>query len=150
MTMYPELKYQKLDPEAPDLGYAKPNDAGIDLCSMESVDIAPQGTVKVKSGIKMEIPEGFFGQLVPRSGISTSRGITITNSPGTIDASYRGEVILALYNKSTEIQHVDRLERVCQIIIQPYANVIPIEVDELSETERGESGFGSSGTMGRL
>ena len=74
----------------------------------------------------------------------------MTNSPGTIDSSYRGQVILALYNKSDEMQHVDRLERVAQIIIQPYANVSPVEVDELNRTERGAGGFGSSGTFGRL
>ena len=74
MTMYPELKYQKLDAETPDLGYANPGDAGLDLCSMESVDIAPGGTVKVGSGIMMEIPEGFFGQVVPVAASQRSAG----------------------------------------------------------------------------
>ncbi len=150
MTMYPNLKYQKLDPEAPDLGYARPGDAGLDLCSMETVDIAPQGTVKVGSGIRMEIPEGFYGQMVPRSSVSTKRGITLANTPGTIDSSYRGEVIIALYNQSTEMQHVERGERVAQIIILEHAKANPVIADELSETERGTGGFGSTGAMGNM
>ena len=144
-TMYPEMRYVKLDPEVPDLRYARSGDAGIDLYSMEDVEIAPQGMVMVGSGVVLEIPHGFYGQLVPRSGMATKRGITLINTPGTIDESYRDEVKMALYNMSTEMQCVGRMERCAQVIIQPYAQVTPVEADELSETERGKGGFGSTG-----
>lgn len=147
---YPEMRYVKLDPEVPDLGYARQGDAGIDLYSMEDVEIAPQGMVMVGSGVALEIPPGFYGQLVPRSGMATKRGITLINTPGTIDESYRGEVMMALYNMSTEMQCVNRMERCAQVIIQAYAQVTPIEVDSLTETERGSRGFGSSGYKERL
>ena len=149
MTMYPSLPYVKVDNEMPDLKYAKPGDAGLDLCSTESVDIAPQGMVMVGTGIKSAIPEGFFGLVVPRSGVATKRGITVINTPGIIDSGYWGEIKLPLYNMSTELQHVERGERLVQMIILSYATVTPILSTILPESVRGDGGFGSTG-VGRL
>ena len=148
LTMYPNLHYVKVDEEMPDLCYAKPGDAGIDLCVTESVEIAPQGMVKVGTGIMAAIPEGFFGMIVPRSGVATKRGITVINTPATIDSGYRGEIQLPLYNMSTEVQHVERGERIVQMIIMPYATVSPVLSAVLPDSERGDGGFGSTGTRG--
>ena len=148
MTMYPDLPYIKVDGEMPDLGYARPGDAGLDLCTTKSVDISPQGMVKVGTGVRCAIPEGFVGLIVPRSSIATKRGITVINTPGTIDSGYRGEIMLPLYNMSTETQSVRRGERVAQMIILAYAIVNPVLAVLLPESERGENGFGSTGTFG--
>ena len=149
LTMYPSLPYVKVDNEMPDLKYAKPGDAGLDLCSTESVDIAPQGMVKVGTGVMCAIPEGFFGLVVPRSSIATKRGITVINTPGIIDSGYRGQIMLPLYNMSTEMQHVERGERIVQMIILSYATVTPVISTILPESVRGDGGFGSTG-VGRL
>lgn len=149
LTMYPELKYVKVNPDAPDLRYAYDGDAGLDLCSMEDVEISPQGTVKVGSGVAVEIPKGFVGIVVPRSGMATKRGVSLANTPGVIDSGYRDEVKLALYNIGTDMAYVSKGERVAQMIILAYAQVAPIVVEELGDSERGKRGFGSSG-VGRL
>lgn len=150
ITMYPDMPYVKVDKDMPDLGYAKPGDAGLDLCTTESVEIAPQGMVKVGCGIECAIPEGFFGLIVPRSGVATKRGITVINTPGTIDSGFRGQIQLPLYNMSTEMQYVERGERLVQMIILAYATVNPVLTTILPESVRGDSGFGSTGTFGRL
>ena len=113
---------------------------------MEEVEIAPQGTVMVGSGIAMAIPEGYEGEVRPRSGMAAKRGITIANTPGTIDSGYRGEIMLPLYNLGHEMAVVEKGERVAQILIHPVCEAIMAEVDDLSETERGADGFGSTGT----
>lgn len=140
------LRVKRVNPDAPLPKYAKPGDAGLDLCSMETVEIPPQGIAKVSSGIRVAIPDGYYGALVPRSGMATKRGITLVNTPGTIDAGYRGDVIIPLYNASTETQVVEAGERVCQLIAVRCAALEVTEVDELDETDRGDTGFGSSGT----
>lgn len=126
--------------------HAKYGDAGMDLTSRETVDIAPQGTVMVGTGVAMAIPDGYYGAVVPRSGMASKRGVTIVNTPGTIDSGYRGEIKLPLYNAGHEMVTVERGERVAQIIIQRHETVECVVVDELSETSRGDGGFGSTGT----
>lgn len=150
MTMYPDMPYVKVDDDMPDLCYAKDGDAGIDLCTTESVEIAPQGMVMVSTGIRVAIPEGFYGMIVPRSGVASKRGITVINTPATIDSGYRGPIKLPLYNMSTEVQHVERGERIVQMIILPYATVTPVKAVVLPETPRGADGFGSTGVRERL
>lgn len=154
----------KLTDGAPMPKHAKPGDAGMDLTSRQTVEIAPGGTVMVGTGVWMEIPDGYFGQIVPRSGMASKRGITIANAPGTIDSGYRGEIMLPLHNMASALTWVpdadgmtshyvpnhnmavvERGERVAQIIIKPYETCECVEVEELSETERGGGGFGSSG-----
>ena len=129
--------------------FAYDGDAGVDLCTMEAVEIAPQGTVKVKTGLALAIPRGFEGTIRPRSGMAAKRGITIANTPATIDSKYRGEIELALYNLGHEVAYVEKGERVAQLLIKVQPEPTFVEVDDLDATERGAQGFGSSG-YGRL
>lgn len=136
----------KITDGAPMPRYAKPGDVGMDLTSRQTVEIAPHGTIKVGTGVAFEFPEGVYGCVVPRSGMAYKRGVTIANTPGTVDNQYRGEVFLPLHNIGNETVVVERGERVAQIIFKRYVEVECVEADELSETERGATGFGSSGT----
>lgn len=137
----------KLTDGAPLPRHARPGDAGMDLTTRETVEIAPQGTVLVGTGVAMAIPDGYYGTIVPRSGMASKKGVTIVNTPGTIDSGYRGEIKLPLYNAGHEMVTVERGERVAQIIIQSHETVECVTVDELSDTSRGASGFGSSGSF---
>lgn len=141
-----EVKVRLTD-GAPLPKHAKKGDAGMDLTSRETVEIAPQGTVMVGTGVAMEIPEGFVGLVFPRSGLASKRGVSLTNCVGVIDSGYRGEIKAPLYNAGHETQIVQRGERVCQIAIIPFVTCECVEADELSETERAATGFGSSGAM---
>ncbi|MDH5404134.1 MAG: dUTP diphosphatase, partial [Candidatus Heimdallarchaeota archaeon] len=107
--------------------------------------IKPYQTIKVRHGISIELPEGYFAEIRPRSGLS-SKGITIANAPGTIDPQYRGELMTLLRNNTNKNYLVNKGDRVSQIRIQKIYQTKFIEVSELSETTRGESGFGSTGT----
>lgn len=135
----------KLTDGAPLPRHAKLGDAGMDLTSRRTVEIAPQGTVMVGTGVWMEIPDGYYGAVVPRSGMASKKGITIANTPGTIDSGYRGEIMLPLYNLGHELTVVERGERVAQIIIKRHETCECVEVEELSETERAANGMGSTG-----
>ena len=137
----------KLTDGAPLPRHAKPGDAGMDLTSRETVEIAPQGTVMVGTGVAVEIPEGHVGLCFPRSGLASKRGINITNCVGVIDSGYRGEIKAPLYNAGHETQVVERGERVVQLVVVPFVSCDCVSVDELSDTARGASGFGSSGTV---
>lgn len=141
-----EVKVRLTD-SAPLPKHAKKGDAGMDLTSRETVEIAPQGTVMVGTGVAMEIPEGFVGLVFPRSGLASKRGVSLTNCVGVIDSGYRGEIKAPLYNAGHETQVVQRGERVCQIAIIPFVTCECVEADELSQTERAATGFGSSGAM---
>ena len=125
--------------------HARPGDAGMDLTTRQTVEIAPGGTVMVGTGVAMEIPEGYVGLCFPRSGLASKRGINLTNCVGVIDSGYRGEIMAPLYNAGHETQVVERGERIFQIAIIPFMTCECVEVDELSETERGDGGIGSTG-----
>ncbi len=144
-TFYPTIRFKRTNPAAPTPRYAKAGDAGMDLCSMETVCIRPHETVLVGSGIAVAIPEGYFGDVRPRSGMATKRGVTLANAPAVIDSGYRGEILLPLHNLGNEAVTVHAGERVCQMVIAPYGMASMVEVEELDESERGTSGFGSSG-----
>lgn len=137
----------KLTDGAPIPKHARRGDAGMDLTSRETVEIAPQGTIMVGTGVAMEIPEGYVGLCFPRSGLASKRGINLANCVGVIDSGYRGEIKAPLYNAGHDTQIVERGERVFQIVIVPFVSCECVEVDELSKTERAANGFGSSGTM---
>lgn len=149
ITKYPDIKVKILNPLATMPKYAKPGDAGVDLCPMETVEIAPHGTVIVGTGIAVELPVGTYGAIVPRSGMASERGIRPANAPGTIDSGYRDEIKVALHNDSYETQVVEAGERVVQMIICEHLTGNFVPASELSETERGSGSFGSTGT-GRL
>lgn len=121
--------------------------AGMDLyaCTSSPIIIAPHDTVKISTGIAMEIPDGYFGGVFARSGLATKQGLRPSNCTGVIDSDYRGDIIVALHNDTNIPQTIQPMERVAQLIIMPYLPVEFEEVDTLSDTVRGEGGFGSTG-----
>ena len=126
-------------------GYAKENDAGLDLRTTEAASIAPFETAMLGTGLRIELPEGCYGAVVPRSGIASKRGLAPINSPGTIDEGYRGEVKVPLHNFTSRMQRVEAGERIAQLIVMRYERVECVPVESLSETDRGQGGFGSTG-----
>lgn len=121
--------------------------AGYDLYAAtdSTVYIPPHSTVKIGTGLAMDIPHGYFGAIFARSGIATKRGLRPANCTGICDEDYKGEYIVALHNDSNELMSIEAEERIAQLIILPYQDLDFIEVDELQKTDRGEGGFGSSG-----
>ena len=122
--------------------------AGYDLYAATSynIEIQPHTTVKIGTGLSFELPEGTFAGIFARSGIATKRGLRPANCTGIIDADYRGEIIVALHNDTDEIQSIEPRERIAQMILLPFIKMNFEEVDELSDTNRGDGGFGSTGT----
>ena len=127
--------------------YETPQSAGMDLRAHlpEAIDLAPGERVLVPTGLRLQIPPGYEGQVRPRSGLALRRGITVLNAPGTIDADYRGEVGVLLVNLSEEAQRIEPGERIAQLVIAPVTRVRWDQVEELDESERGGGGFGSTG-----
>ena len=121
--------------------------AGYDLyaATNQILDIAPHSTIKVGTGLSFELPEGTFAAIFARSGIATKRGLRPANCVGVIDSDYRGPIIVALHNDTDEMQSIEPGERIAQMILLPYIEMKFNEVDELSDTSRGDSGFGASG-----
>jgi dUTP pyrophosphatase len=119
--------------------------AGLDLSASSSFDLFPGKIVVVPTGWAVEIPPGFEGQIRPRSGLALRQGITVINAPGTIDSDYRGEIMVGLINHNIYNYSFDRGDRIAQLVISPCLVVDPIEAESLSETDRGEKGFGSTG-----
>ena len=137
-----------LDPELPAPAYAKPGDAGADLRSRIDFELEPGERALVPTGVALALalPEGYVGLVHPRSGLAVKHGITIVNAPGTVDSGYRGELMVTLLNTDkTKSFHVQRGDRIAQLVIQKYEHATFTVVDELEQTERGSSGFGSSG-----
>lgn len=144
-SRFPEIKFKRLDPDAPTPAYTRDGDVGLDLCAMEDALIPPGQYRKLGTGIAMEIPRGYVGIIHPRSGTGC-RGYVLKHGAGIIDPNYRGEVQLPVLNNNTnEYIHVRKGDRVAQMLIHPVMEVTLTEVDELSESNRGEAGFGSSG-----
>lgn len=142
------LKIKKISENAVTPTRGSKDAAGFDLYCAESsiVEILPGSTVKIHTGIQMEIPDGYVGLLFARSGIAIKKGLRPANAVGVIDSDYRGEIIVALHNDSNTAQYVNPGDRVAQIVIVKYfAPSIKEVIEDLSETERGEGGFGSSG-----
>ncbi len=122
------------------------DDAAYDLCASKPATVPAGGTVLVHTGLYLELPVGFEAQVRPRSGLALKQGVTVLNSPGTIDAGYRGEVGVILYNAGGETFAVNRGDRVAQMVIQRLPDVELVNVDELAQSGRGHTGFGSTGT----
>jgi dUTP pyrophosphatase len=137
---------RRLDPDLPLPEYAKPGDAGVDLRSTTDVVLEPGARALVPTGIAVAIPRGYAGFVQPRSGLAMKHGVTCLNTPGLIDADYRGELKVLLINTDrTEPFTIQRGERIAQLVIQAVEHVAFDEVDELDETSRGEGGFGHTG-----
>ncbi len=128
--------------------YATPHSAGVDLMAAVAEDhvLEPGGRALIPTGIAIALPDGYEAQVRPRSGLAVRHGITVLNSPGTIDADYRGEIKVPLINHGTVPFTVERGMRIAQMIITPVSMVTWRETTELTETERGSGGFGSTGT----
>jgi len=128
-------------------GYSTPNSAGMDLRAslQEPVILNPMERSLIPTGLFMELPEGFEAQIRPRSGLALKKGISIVNSPGTIDADYRGEIGVILINMSDEPFEIKNGDRICQMVINRVEKVTWNRVDLLEESERGAGGFGHTG-----
>lgn len=126
--------------------YARPGDAGADLVSSIDVRLEPGERALVPTGVRVALPEGYAGFVVPRSGLAAKHGISIVNAPGTIDAGYRGEIKVALINTDREAAYdVSAGDRIAQLIVSPVVRARFLPTDELDDSARGDGGFGSSG-----
>lgn len=127
--------------------YATSNSAGMDIRANLNSDLLlpPNIPMMIPTGLYMELPEGYEGQIRPRSGLAAKHGVTVCNSPGTLDADYRGEVKVILINLSKNDFVIHHGDRIAQMVISKYEKANITEISELSETDRGEGGFGSSG-----
>ena len=140
------LPIKRLDPEVELPSYAYAGDAGLDLRANEDVELKPLERRLVATGLAIAIPEGYAGFVQPRSGLALRKGLSMANTPGLIDAHYRGELKVCAVNLDPENAiHISKGERIAQLVIQKVPVVALIEVDELDETDRGTGGFGSSG-----
>lgn len=139
------VKFRKTDPEAVLPSYAHPGDAGMDVRAVEALEIAPGGRRLVRTGLVMMLPPGYEAQVRPRSGLALKHGVTVLNTPGTIDEGYRGEVGVILANFGAEPYKVEKGAKIAQIVIAPCTRAEIAETAEVDETERGAGGFGSTG-----
>lgn len=140
------LPIKKLDPEVELPQYAYEGDAGLDLRSNEDVVLAPFERRLIATGLAIAIPEGYAGFVQPRSGLALREGLSMANTPGLIDAHYRGELKVVAVNLDAKNPiTISKGERIAQLVIQKVPVVELVEVEELDETDRGEGGFGSSG-----
>lgn len=128
--------------------YATSGAAGMDVVSAEDVDLAPGARHAVATGLAVAIPEGFEIQVRPRSGLALKHGVTVPNTPGTIDSDYRGELKVIMINLGAETFSIRRGDRVAQLVLAPVTQASWLEVEELDETARGAGGFGSTGGIG--
>jgi dUTP pyrophosphatase len=143
----PKIAVKKLHKDAVLPTYGSEFSAGADLYALcaEELTFAPGETKLVRTGLAMEIPEGYAGLIYARSGIANKRGLAPSNKVGVVDSDYRGEIMVSLHNHSNEEQSIIDGERIAQMVIAPFLKVEYTEVDELTGTARGEGGFGSTG-----
>lgn len=142
----PVLAVKRLHADAVLPAYAHRGDAGLDLSTVEDVVLGPGERAAVPTGLAMAVPEGWVGLVHPRSGLAHRHGVTVTNAPGTIDAGYRGEVLVLLVNLGQEQVELAAGDRIAQLLLQRVGHAEVIEIHELEDTARGDGGFGSTGT----
>ncbi|MFD3158667.1 dUTP diphosphatase [Haloimpatiens sp. FM7330] len=140
-----KLYIKLLDKNAKLPEYAHEGDAGLDLFSIDEIEILPGESKLIHTGISIELPKGTEAQIRPRSGLALKNQITVLNTPGTIDEGYRGEIGVILINHGKNTFSVEKGMKIAQMVIKPVLVVQVQKVDELSSTERGEGGFGSTG-----
>ena len=142
------VRFQKLDPRAVAPAYGSAAAAGADLYAVMDtpLTLAPGETALVHTGLAVEIPDGYVGLVCARSGLATKRGLAPANKVGVIDADYRGEVMVALHNHSGESRTIDHGERIAQLVLVPYLTAAYEQADSLTDTVRGDGGFGSTGS----
>lgn len=142
-----DVKVKKLDERAILPTYGSPYAAGADLYAVADapITVAPSETVFVHTGIAIELPMGTVGLVYARSGLACKKGLAPANKVGVIDCDYRGEIMVAIHNHSNESRTIESGERIAQLVVTPYITASFAETDELSDTVRGEGGFGSTG-----
>lgn len=150
MTVPVEVKRLAHGGGLPLPAYATQGAAGMDVVSAEDVTIAPGERHAVATGLALAIPQGYEIQVRPRSGLALKHGITVPNTPGTIDSDYRGELKVILINLGDEPFAIARGDRIAQLVLAPVVQAAWDEVDELDATDRGEGGFGSTGGHAKL
>lgn len=140
-----KVKYTKLAEEAvaPTKGSAKA--AGFDLYALHSAEIEPHSTTMVRTGIAIELPDDTFGAIFARSGLASKEGLRPANCVGVVDSDYRGEIMVALHNDTNMHKCISKNDRIAQLVVVPHLTIVLEEEDDLTVTERGEGGFGSTG-----
>ena len=141
-----DLRIRRLSPTAILPSAAHPGDAGLDLHAATALTLAPGAWATVPTGIVIELPPGTEAQVRPRSGLAARHGVTVLNAPGTIDADYRGEILVLLINHGEAPFAIERGERIAQLVVQRRLEISVVEADDVSATARGAGGFGSTGT----
>ncbi|MCW2797795.1 dUTP diphosphatase [Nocardioides sp.] len=145
-----EIQVVRLDPDLPLPAYAHPGDAGADLLAAVDVVLTPGERALVPTGVSIALPDGFVALVHPRSGLAARHGLSIVNTPGTVDAGYRGEIKVLLINHDPdEPIELRRGDRIAQLVIQRFERASFVEVSELPESPRGVGGYGSTGGFGR-
>lgn len=140
-----KLSFKRIHPDAVLPAYAHPGDAGMDVRSVESLEIAPSRRALVHTGLVAEIPEGYEIQVRPRSGLALKYGVTVLNTPGTVDAGYRGEIGVILANFGEEPFKVSPGDRIAQLVVASVTTAEISETNDVGATDRGDGGFGSTG-----
>ncbi|SDY32178.1 dUTP pyrophosphatase [Amycolatopsis xylanica] len=141
-----QVLLSRVDPDVPLPAYARPGDAGADLVTTSDVVLDPGERVVVGTGIAIALPEGYAGFVHPRSGLAARAGLSVVNTPGTIDSGYRGEIRVCLINHDPrEPLKLTRGDRIAQLVVQRVEHAVFVEVAELGESERGAGGYGSTG-----
>jgi len=144
-----EIALRRLDPGLPAPAYAHPGDAGADLMTTVAVDLAPGERALVPTGVALARPEGFVALVHPRSGLAARHGLSVVNTPGTVDAGYRGEIKVLLINHDpSEAIRLERGDRIAQLVVQRVERARFVEVEALPESIRGTGGYGSTGGFG--
>jgi len=139
------LKIRRVHPDASLPSYAHEGDAGLDIRSVEELEIAPGARALVHTGLVFMLQPGWEAQVRPRSGLALKHGVTVLNTPGTIDAGYRGEVGVILANFGTDPLKIAKGDKIAQIVVSPVVRADIVETNEIEATERGSGGFGSTG-----
>ena len=146
MTDAVPVPVRRLDPDLPLPVYAHPGDAGADLVAAEDVEIVPGARALVRTGVAIALPEGYVGLVHPRSGLAARLGVTVLNAPGTVDAGYRGEIMVNLVNHDrAATAKISRGDRIAQLVVQRVERADFQLVDELPDSSRGGGGHGSTG-----
>ena len=144
-----EVLLRRLDPDLPAPAYAQPGDAGADLVAAEDVELAPGARAWVRTGMAVALPDGSGGLVHPRSGLAARLGVTLLNAPGTVDAGYRGEILVNLINHDRHATvTISRGDRIAQLVVQRVERALFREVRRLPDSPRGAGGFGSTGSAG--
>ena len=141
--MFERLLFKRLHPDAKLPSRGSTHAAGLDLCAIERVTLAPGARAAVRTGLAVAIPSGFYGRVAPRSGLAVRNGIDVL--AGVIDADYRGEILCALVNHGSESFEIEPGARIAQLVLEAIATPEPAWSEDLEETERGAGGFGSTG-----